>query len=127
MNDAERSIQSCFMASAEFMQLVERHLSAGGDAAIRISTQIAIGRVVNNQVSATVDFKAADMDEHAKPAGELVKVSTKQVADVFNEWRNQVEDGVRMRRVGWLRLSVSVSAGEFKGGQSNPSWDIKPT
>jgi hypothetical protein len=95
-------------------------------AKVRIAVQVSKGRVLNSQLSRTVDFKAGDGDID-KLVDDALEQSMEQTNIWFCVWRDELAHKIESRAEGWLRLMVAVEDGAVKYGNSNPSFDMKPT
>jgi len=127
MNDAERSITTCLAAFAEFQRMLKHSLRHRQEAKLRIAVQIAKGRVLNTQLSSTADFKPEKSGKADFLSAEEVNLNSLPANDWFEIWHTELSSAIEKRLDGWLRLAIAVDDGTVKSGNSNPSFDMKPT
>ena len=120
MSDAERSIAICITAFAKFDSLIKQAISECQVAKIRIAVQVAGGRVLNCQVSSTIDFKPDDDEPIASDS--RIKWANK----CFETFRLDIENAIKSRQDGWLRLAFALAYGRVLNANTNPSFDTKP-
>lgn len=127
MTDAERSIQSCLAAFAEYQRMLKHSVRHRHEAKIRIAVQIAGGRVLNTQLSSNIDFKPETAEITANLEDREVELAVMSANQWFTEWHEELTSSITKRLNGWLRLMIAVSDGSVSSGNSNPSFDMKPT
>ena len=77
--------------------------------------------------SSTTDFKPESTENTVLLSDDAVSLAMLSATGWFTKWHKELNDAIESRADGWLRLAVVVSGGNVKSGNSNPSFDMKPT